>query len=247
MYLSQTILLKENKIYIIENIKIGKQYVSQGKLSQEELIKLIEIDPTPTKKYVGWLSKIWINERPDIDDLRNKIGEYNTFVNRGKAKTKDINQFKSFSVLKQEIDDINQTGKGVSTKDLEKDYDVVIDNADLYIASPHTHEASRKLGLSKFSFRDCGKGKKDSAWCTTYKAPDHFNEYYYKNNATFYYIKVLSPEMIVKLQKTFQKRWKEMTVVALVVYDRDIEGYDGLDKNISSKDIKKFTNIIGIS
>ena len=69
MNLSKPKLLKENKTYIIENVKQAKQYVDQGKLSKEELEKLINIDPSPTKKYVGWLSKIWINEKPDFDDL----------------------------------------------------------------------------------------------------------------------------------------------------------------------------------
>ena len=56
-------LLKENKTIILENMKMAKGYVSQGKLSEDDLKKLIEIDPTPQKKYVGWLSKIWINEK----------------------------------------------------------------------------------------------------------------------------------------------------------------------------------------
>ena len=114
---------------------------------------------------------------------------------KGKAKTKDINQFKSFKYLKSEVDNINQSGDNLSVKDLEKDYDVVLDNEDVLIMSPHTHEASRKLGLTHFAFRDCDNGK-DSAWCTTYKAPDHFNDYYYSNNVTFYYIKVKSQRII---------------------------------------------------
>jgi len=77
-------LLRENKITILENVKLGKQYVQQGKLSEEDLKKLLEIDPTPQKKYVGWMSKIWITEKPDLDDLRNTVEEYNTFVDKGK-------------------------------------------------------------------------------------------------------------------------------------------------------------------
>ena len=247
MKLTQPKLLKENKQSILESIKQGKQYVDQGKLSEEDLKKIIEIDPTLTKKFVGWLSKIWITEKPDIDDLRNTVEEYNTFLNKGKAKTKDINQFKSFKALHDEVDQINQSGEGVSVKDLEKDYDTIIDDSNLLIMSPHTHEASRKLGLSTFSFRDCGEGK-DSAWCTTYKAPDHFNDYYYNNNVTFYYVRVKSPEMIAKLKKAFPTRYKSMEVVALAVLDNGkIDGYDGLDKQISSKDIKTFIDIIGIS
>jgi hypothetical protein len=39
-----------------------------------------------------------------------------------------------------------------------------------------------------------------------------------------------------------------MIVAALAVRENDkIDGYDGLDKQISAKDIKTFTDIIGIS
>jgi hypothetical protein len=247
MKLTYPKLLKENKSYILENVKQGKQYVAQGKLSEDDLKKLIEIDPTPTKKYVGWMSKIWVTEKPDLDNLRNTIEEYNTFLNKGKAKTKDINQFKSFKDLYAEVDSINQSGEGTSIKDLENDYETIIDTPDLLIMSPHTHEASRKLGLSKFQFRDCKDGK-DSAWCTTYKAPDHFNDYYYTSNVTFYYIRVKSPELINKLKEAFPKKYKQLEVVALAVLDNgQIDGYDGLDKQMSKKEIDTFTNIIGIS
>jgi hypothetical protein len=247
MKLKHTSLLLENKSNILENVKQAKQYVQVGKLSEEDLKKLIKIDPTPTRKYVGWMAKIWITENPDIDDLRNVIEEYDTFSKKGKAKTKDINQFKSFKDLQSEVTQINQSGEGISIKDLENDYDTIIDNNDLLIISPHTHEASRKLGLSQFAFRDCEEGK-DSSWCTTYKAPDHFNDYYYANNVTFYYIRVKSSGMIIKLKKAFPKNYKQMEVVALAVLDDgQIDGYDGLDKQINAKDIKTFTNIIGIS
>jgi len=114
--------------------------------------------------------------------------------------------------------------------------------------SPHTHEASRKLGLSQFAFRDCGDDGKDSSWCTTYKAPDHFNDYYYTNNVTFYYVKVKSQQMINQLQDKFPKTWKNLVVVALAVLDNGkIDGYDGKDKQISKDNIKEYTSIIGIS
>lgn len=249
MKLTHTKLLTENKQYILENVKQAKIYASQGKLSEDELKQLIEIDPTPTRKFVGWMAKQWIAKTvTDIDDLRNIIEEYNTFLNKGKAKTKDINQFKTFSDLKKEIDIINKSGEAVSVKDLESDYETIIDNSDLLIMTPHTHEASRKLGLSQFAFRDCEGGGKDSAWCTTYKAPDHFNDYYYNSNVTFYYTKVKSQELIDKLKEAFPNHWERMIVTALAVFPNGIiDGYDGLDKQISREDIDTFTNIIGIS
>ena len=165
MNLSHPKLLLENKKYILENVKLAKQYVDSNQITNDFLKTLVQADPTPTKKYVGWMAKQWVNKSvSDIDELRNTIEEFNTFLNKGKMKTKDINAFKSFDDLKQEITKLNQSGEGKSVKDLEKDYDVVVDNNDLVIMSPHTHEASRKLGLSVFSFRDCEGGGKDSSW-----------------------------------------------------------------------------------
>lgn len=234
---------------IKENVKQAKQYTQTGKLSQEELTQLIEIDPTPTRKFVGWMAKQWINRTvTDIDDLRNTIEEFNVFLEKGKTKTKDINQFKSFKDLHSEVDQLNKSGEGISVRDLESDYDTVIDNSDLLIMSPHTHEASRKLGLSHFAFRDCGDGTKDSSWCTTYKAPNHFNDYYYTHQVTFYYIRVKSENLIAQLEKAFPTRWKNLVVVALAVLENGkIDGYDGLDKQIKEKDIQTYINIIGIS
>jgi tetratricopeptide (TPR) repeat protein len=244
-------LLTKNKKYIIENISQAKIYVGQEELSENELKKLIEIDPTPTRKYVGWMAKQWVTKTvTDIDDLRNTIEEYNTFLNKGKAKTRDINQFKSFKDLKKEVNDLNDSGASVSVKDLESDYETIIDNKNLLIIVPHTHEASRKLGLSQFTFRDCGDGKKDSAWCTTFKSPEHFNDYYYNRGVTFYYIKIRpeAKEIINKLKEKFPQRWKSLIVTALAVLPKgQIDGYDGLDKQISKKDINTFTNIVGIS
>jgi hypothetical protein len=249
MKLTYTKLLKENRRAILENVRQAKQYEVQGKLTPEELKTLIDIDPTPTRKFVGWMAKQWVNKTvTDIDDLRNTVEEFNVFLNKGKTRTKDINQFKTFNDLYSEVDSINKSGEGLSVKDLESDYETIVDNSDLLIIAPHTHEASRKLGLSQFAFRDCEDGGKDSAWCTTYKAPDHFNDYYYLNNVTFYYIKVKSPKMIAELKKAFPTRWKRLVVVALAVLeDGRIDGYDGLDKQISKKDIDIFTDIIGIS
>jgi hypothetical protein len=248
MYRAYQPLLREYKQLILENVKQAKQYVQVGKLSEDDLKKLIEIDPTPTRKFVGWMAKIWIGEKPAIGDLTNTIGEYNTLLNRGKVKTKDIYQFKSYKELKAEIEQINNSGASISNKDLESNYDIIIDTRDLLVAAPYTHAASRKLGLSHFAFRDCEDGRKDSAWCTTYRAPDHFNDYYYKENLTFYYIKVKSTQLIEKLQKIFPETWQRLIVTAVAVdQSGGMQGYDGLDGNMSPEDLKKYVDIIGIS
>ncbi len=248
--------MKKSKLKILiaevlnENIRQAKQYVQQGKLSPEDLNRLVSIDPTgDKKKYVGWMAKQWATGNvDDWDTLKSTVEEFNVFLEKGSSKIKDIYQIKSFKELEKEVDTLNKAGAGISVKDLESDYDVVVDNENLLIMSPHTHEASRKLGLSHFAYRDCEGGEKDSAWCTTYKAPDHFNDYYYSRNVTFYYIKVRSKQIKDKLEKIFGSKAKRLTVVALAVLeDGQIDGYDGLDKQINKGDIDKFTSIIGIS
>ena len=56
-----------------------------------------------------------------------------------------------------------------------------------------------------------------------------------------------SISLIEQLKKAFPKNYKAMEVVALAVLeDGRIDGYDGLDKQIKSDNISKFTKIIGI-
>ncbi len=245
-----------SSVFLTENKKQAELLVQSGKLSSTDFNQILQIDPTSTKKYTGWMAKQWVlNQIRDIDTLRNTIEEFNSFLIKGKTKNKDIYQYKTFKDLRDEVTKLNQTGEGVSVKDLESDYDVVRDDEDLYIAVPHTHEASRKLGLSKFAFRDCEEGK-DSSWCTTYKAPDHFNQYYYEHNVTFYYVLVKSDRLKQMLkQNNFEEKH---FVVALAVLPEDlskkasekgysnIDGYDGLDKQFSGKKLQKYLKILGL-
>lgn len=252
------ILLEKAYFTILENKATAKQYVAQGKLSTEDFNNIVNADSTPSKKYVGWMAKQWINNQVnDIDLLRNTVEEYDSFAKRGKAKNKDLYQYKSFEDLKKEIDYLNQSGQDISVKDLEGDFDVIKDDENLLIMSPHTHEASRKLGLSHFAYRDCSEGGKDSAWCTTYKAPNHFNDYYYKHNVTFLYIKVKSQELIQRLKQSGYG--PEFTVVALALLDKEmsakaarkgfenIDGYDALDKQFKGPKLQKYLDILGIN
>ena len=234
-----------------ENRKQAKELVVQGKLSPEDFELLVSIDPSPTKKYTGWLAKQWINKAisgiASKDDLKNKIEEYDAFVASGKAKTKDIFQFKSFADLKKEVDELNASGVE-SKSELRDDYEIVTDDDKVLIAVPHSHEASRYLGLSKFTYRDCEGGGKDSAWCTTYKAPDHFHNYYYKQGITLYYVRVKDQGTIDDLEAAFPEKEGAMVVVALLVNNKGklFDGYDGTDSQLTSKQIATFRKIVQI-
>lgn len=237
------------KFILQENRKQAKELVIQGKLSPSDFETIVKIDPSTTKKYTGWMAKQWINKDingiKSIDDLRNVIEKYDVFTKSGKTSVSDIYQFKTFKDLESEIDKINKSGPE-SKSELRDDYEIVRDDDKLLIAVPHSHEASRYLGLSKFAYRDCEGGGKDSAWCTTYKAPDHWNDHYFSKGNTLYYIKVKSPELIQLVKNTFNNA--AMMVVALVV-DKNgklIDGYNADDTQLSSTEISKFRKITGI-
>ena len=235
---------------LIESVKQAKKYVELGLLSNDVLDKLISIDPSKTNKYVGWMSKIWMNEQPDLEQLRNTIEEYDVFLNKGKIKTKDINQFKTFKDLYSEVDVLNQSGESFSNKDLKSDYETIINNEDLLVKVPHTHEASRKLGLSDFYYEDkIPVVQQGSQWCTTYKKSNYFNCFYYQSMKTFYYVKVKSKQIIEELKKNFPISWERLLIVALEVYENGkIKLYDSYNyDDMSENEINKYLSIINLN
>lgn len=244
---------------ILENKRQAMLMVHNGSLSQEDLKNILNADPSPTKKYTGWLAKQWVNGNvQDIDTLRNNIEEFDSFATRGKTSKTDIYQYANFKEMADEVARLNDSAEGLSNKELEQDYEVVRDDENLYVAVPHTHEASRKLGLTKFAYRKCEEGYEgyDSAWCTTYRVSNHFNDYYYKNNVTFYYIYVKSEILRKKLKE--KGYGPSFTVTAIAVlsdnmaasasergYD-NMEGHDGLNKQFQGKKLAEYLNIIGL-
>lgn len=241
---------------IQESVKLAKQYIAAGKLSVEDFQTIKSVDPTPTNKFTGWIVKQWINNqisKEDKGNLKSLLEEFLSFNDRRKTKNSDIYQYKTFSELRDELVNLNNSGSDLSNKDLERDFEVIRDDAELLVISPHTHEASRKLGLSHFAYRDCGNGSRDSSWCTTYKAPNHFNDYYHKNNVTFYYIKVRSKDLQDKLHNAGYAENYFVTAIAVMPEDKRVEGkphldaYDGNDNNFKGKLLDRYLKIININ
>ena len=174
---------------LIEKRKDAKAMVTSGKLTQSEFEHILDRDKSDNNKFTGWIAKQFINSDASIDEISSTVEEWESFSKRRKTAHSDLYMYKTYDDLVSEVDMLNSTGDTLSSRELEKSYNIVLDNDDLLIANPHTHEASRKLGLSMFAYRKCDDGV-DSAWCTTYKSPNHFNDYYFQENVTFYYVKV---------------------------------------------------------
>ncbi len=259
------ILITENQFMELSNILIEQKehpYVKKGLLSQEEFNKIKNILNNETRKYFDFLLKAYINGYKNIPQMKNIIEEFHVFATKGKTKYKDINQYKTFDELIDDVNILNQTGAGFSKKEWQSDYDVIRDDGDVIIYVPHSHEAARKLSMSKFGWKQCSEGEGlETPYCIAYKNPDNFNNYYYKHNITFYLIRAISPDMKDKLERLalyYGMEYDDFEVFALSLYgkkmDRDdvpiINGYpvEGTTKhNESVMDLsilKSYLNVI---
>jgi len=223
--------------------KYWKEVFKQNLITKEDIRLLQSIDPSPTKKYLDFLVKIWVKERSSvasIDELRNYIEEFHTLTENHRIRGIDVNMFRSYEEFKNFVNVENEKASA-SVEELENDYEVVRDDEDLLIVIPYTHEASRKLGLRYFGTR----ADKTCAWCTTYATNTHFNKYFYTDGVTFYYVKVRSKELQQQIYNVTKS--KSLFHVALVVNpDGTVEGYNEEDSAISSANLTKFRKIIGI-
>ena len=234
-----------------ESKRQAKNYVVQGKLSDEDYNRILEIDPSNNNKYSGWMAKQWISGGVgSFDELTNTITEFDTLVKSRRLEKTDITAYKSFSELKDAIQEINDKAEAEEEKRNEitdtSDLEIVVDNEDLLIVVPHTHAVSREIGLNQYACRGRDKelnysNPKDAPWCTTWATDEHFNNYYYKMMLTFYYIKVKSEKLKNSLP---EEQW--MVVVA-IDEDGDVaEGGATVDAKNNSFDYRTFLNTIGI-
>jgi hypothetical protein len=183
-------------------------------------------------KLANILKEILLTElnKQQLDSIAKALGTERTSEFDSKLNSLNAKGMTYPDILKQVKDGISQ-GKspeeifsslsstvGKSAKDLESDFETIVDNENIIIQVPHTHAASRKLGLSTYAYRECKGGGKDSAWCTTHGSPEYFKDYYYSDNKTLYYIKVKSPEIIQQLQTL---GLKSLVVSAVVVNDKN--------------------------
>ena len=196
-------------------------------------------------KLVNILKEILLTElnKQQLDTISKTLGVKRSNEFDSKLNSLNAKGLTYPDILKQVKDGIPQ-GKspdeilsaisstvGKSAKDLESDFETIVDNENVIIQVPHTHAASRKLGLSTYAYRECKGGGKDSAWCTTHGSPEYFKDYYHKDNKTLYYIKVKSPEIIQQLQTL---GLKHLVVSAVVVNDKNkiSNVFDGRDEAI---------------
>jgi hypothetical protein len=234
-------LVKETILF--ENKKIAKQFLQSNKITQEEFNDIEKIDPTPTKKYMGWMSKVMSTEKPTFDELRNAVTEFDNIV-KGPAKLKelidykktkgsiskqeedeilskiDIYKIKTFKELKELVDELMNI-PSIKSKEKEKKFEVHYNNDQIYMVEPSTWEATAKLCQSKFAIDDTdryGTPIKKSPWCTGANEMSNWINYVYSKQWTFYYALAHGDKIREELINTFGKeKGKNFTKMAICV------------------------------
>ena len=211
-------------------------------------------------KLVNILKEILLTElnKQQLDTISKTLGVERSNEFDSKLNSLNAKGLTYPDILKQVKDGVSQ-GKspdgilsvisstvGKSAKDLESDLETIVDNEKVIIQVPHTHTASRKLGLSTYAYRSCKDGSKDSAWCTTHGSPEYFKDYYHNDNKTLYYIKVKSPEIIQQLK---DKGMGSLVVSAVVVSDKNKINsiFNGKDEAIPSHWHSEYLEMLGLN
>ena len=145
-------ILSNNNFVLLESIKLAKELYFD-EIRAEDFNKLIEIDPSKTKKYLNWICKEYLKGR-ELNRLKDVIYQFDLKVNKGLIKNKDIYYYKNI----EELEDIIEKSPDKSKVDIKKqikktEVNIVLDNDYYFIVEPLTWEASKIYG----------KGTK---WCT---------------------------------------------------------------------------------
>jgi len=250
-------------LVFLESKQELKGMLAKGTITQEEFNQILSSDNSPSKKYVGWIGRQYLRTKEpnapfDWDALRNAATEFIALVNNNRIQGEDSNiqKYSNYEALQKKVDEVNQQAAeaGPTRKQAEQDMEVDFDNKDALVVSPLSHEASRKLGMSEFAHRiNPETGKKDCAWCITFKNPTHWDDYTDNQLITFYFAKPKTQEKLQELQKAFPKRnVQSLAILVSLVGDPDKEqgkitsGFDANDKSMSAAEVKKYLDILGV-
>ena len=219
-----------DSVVVSRGIKEGvaaarKSYLDTDKINQSSFDALVNIDPTPQKKYIEWMVKTFVNGKLHHLDV-NKYGiikDFNSLVDKNVIKNKDINSYENIEKVYDEVKkhedvktkgDIERAVKKEGTK-------VVFENDKVLVVIPLTRESSCFYG----------KGTK---WCTSGDVYNYFNDYFYNKGVNLYYV--------------IPKTGKNEDKMAVAVYKSGKRTYyDAVDNTISSVLAKNILNKLGIS
>jgi len=232
-------LLLENKIkdklvYLLDKHK-DKFLLSKEELEEFVVDYILQIDPTPQKKYVKWM----ILKAFDSDNIRRikqdwvKYNEYLiTFYNNRKnpnMKENDIMKIESWSELKKIVEPFmepdEQDWKSV-IEDLEEgeDYETIVETNKHKLLTILTQKGASYLGG-------------DTEWCTTYGEyclnPDH------KRKTSNFPEAIEEGKVYLLWSKDDDKRWQFQSETGQYMNEDDVQNFGGILEQVEDDEVIK--------
>jgi hypothetical protein len=163
-----------------------KRFLDRGLVSEEVFDRFLEVDITPTKKFIEKMCEFFVAGSTQEDIMQ-------TFTKATQSKIKfDISLIKSLSELNDILSQEGLTGSRdrVKVKPNEKGVEITYEDDRFTVLYITSMSASKKYGSG-------------TTWCISANEKNMFNEYYKKRNSRFYFIYDY---------KTTNKAWKKLAV-----------------------------------
>ena len=133
---------------ILESKKSAKNMYGD-KLGETKFQELVELDPSPSFKYIEFLCRMAIQGHSISFD---QIDDYYIADKKNHIDTKNIN--KESYTYNDFTNDLKSYLKKQNKKGIEKDIDVIYEDDEVKVLIPNTWESSKKYGAN-------------TKWCTT--------------------------------------------------------------------------------
>ena len=199
-----------------ESLKTAREYFFKRSDDEDMFNQLSELDPTPTKKYLDWITRqiflTPLDHSQFIQKLQQLIPQFDEAVNHNKISPKDINQYKSIEDIESAIDNIKPSNKeknrthrnNILTNDVEIRYED--DNYILYLVKS-------KPGIDIIGL--------NTKWCLTYKNdPSYWLQYVYEDNELPYVlVNKHLPERDPMKKNAFMVHYYGSAISQILVYN----------------------------
>lgn len=210
---------------------IKSKYVDSGKIDIDTFDRIVNSDPSKTKKYVEWMVRQVINNPSRISHIIDMVIQFNQLVLKNKIKGEESDIYRYDIESLDNIIDKYSVVKSRSEKEkevLDKDVQVVFENDKMLIIKPLTHAASvwfkNKYITQSPTYQESCKDNEDKTWCTTRKHDSYWNQYIVRSN--LYYIYMKDTKESYAVESTFG----------------NIRAYDVLDNSIPYSKLKEMMN-----
>ena len=172
-------------------------YVDTQKMNLRQLNTLSGKDPTPQKKYLEWMARMYIGGHRNIRQY-HEIADFDDLVNKKQIENTDINTYKT---MEEVSDAIRQAQLRMEQKKAEKKFvidtevlkeidpaDIAYQNKNVVIVKPLTTEKSQLYGRNHRCKKDDASGA-TAYWCiATTTGYNRFLSYFQNSGDTFYFI-----------------------------------------------------------